>query len=98
MFTAADTAVLGISADPVKKLARFADKHGFTYPLLSDPDHAIAEAYGVWKEKSFMGRKYMGIERVTFVMDRAGIVRQVYPKVSIPGHAKEVLAFVQGLG
>ena len=94
-FKAEGTAVLGISADPVKKQAKFADKHSFTYPLLADEDHAIADAYGVWKEKSFMGRKYMGIERATFVIDKEGIVRKVFPKVSIPGHSDAVLAAIK---
>jgi peroxiredoxin Q/BCP len=96
-FQAADTAVLGISADPVKKQAKFADKFGFTYPLLADADRAIAEAYGVWKEKTFMGRKFMGIERTTFVIDKNGVIRSVFPKVSIPGHTAAVLAAVQEL-
>lgn len=82
----------------MKKLARFASKHGFTYRLLSDEAHPIAEAYGVWKEKSFMGRKYMGVERSTFVIDKNGILRRVFPKVSIPGHASEVLAAVDEIG
>lgn len=94
-FQAAGTAVLGISADPVKKQAKFADKFGFAYPLLADADHSIAETYGVWKEKAFMGRKYMGIERTTFVIDKDGIVRHIFPKVSIPGHIAAVLAAVK---
>jgi peroxiredoxin Q/BCP len=89
--------VLGISADPVKKQAKFAGKFGFTYPLLADEDHSIAEAYGVWKEKSFMGRKFMGIERTTFVIDKEGIVRRIFPKVSIPGHVGAVLAAIKEL-
>jgi peroxiredoxin Q/BCP len=96
-FSAAGTAVLGISADPVKKQAKFAQKFDFTYPLVADEDHAIAEAYGVWKEKSFMGRKFMGIERTTFVIDKDGIVRKIFPKVSIPGHTDAVLAAVADL-
>lgn len=96
-FTSAGTAVLGISADNVKKQAKFADSHGFTYPLLADVDHAIAEAYGVWKEKTFMGRKYMGIDRSTFVIDKEGILRYVNPKVNIVGHADAVLKEVENL-
>ncbi len=97
-FQAAGTAVLGISADSVKKQGKFAEKFSFTYPLLADEDHAIAESYGVWKEKSFMGRKFMGIERATFVIDKEGNVRKVFPKVSIPGHTAAVLAAVKELG
>jgi peroxiredoxin Q/BCP len=96
-FSAASTAVLGISADPVKKQAKFAQKFDFNYPLLADDDHSIAEAYGVWKEKSFMGRKFMGIERTTFVIDKDGIVRKIFSKVSIPGHTDAVLAAVANL-
>ena len=89
--------MLGISADPVKKQARFAEKHGFSYLLLADPDHHVAEAYGVWQEKSFMGRKYMGISRTTFVIDREGLLRHVFPKVEIASHVDEVLAVVKEL-
>ena len=94
----AGAVVIGASADPVKKQAKFAQKHELPYPLLSDEQHAVAEAYGVWKEKSFMGRKYMGIDRATFVIDKEGVLRQVFPKVSIIGHANEVLAAVKALG
>jgi len=97
-FQSVGTAVLGISADTVKKQAKFAEKYGFTYPLLADADHAIAEAYGVWKEKAFMGRKYMGIERTTFVIDKEGVVRKVFAKVSIPGHTAAVLESIHELG
>jgi len=83
--------VLGISPDPVKKQARFADKHDLPFPLLSDEDHAVAQAYGVWKQKTFMGRSFMGIERTTFVIDRSGIVRHVFQKVHIPSHPAQVL-------
>jgi peroxiredoxin Q/BCP len=96
-LSAAGAAVLGISADSVKKQAKFAEKFAFNYPLLADEDHAIADAYGVWKEKSFMGRKFMGIERTTFVIDKNGIVRKVFPKVSIPGHTDAVLKAVAEL-
>src|SRR5438309_1589982 len=80
------TAVLGISADPVKKQARFAEKQCLPFPLLSDEDHAVAEAYGVWKPKKFMGREFLGIHRVTFVIDKQGILRHVFEKVDIPRH------------
>jgi peroxiredoxin Q/BCP len=89
--------VIGVSADPVKKQAKFSQKHDLPYRLLSDDQRAVAEAYGVWKEKSFMGRKYMGIDRATFVIDKGGVLRQVFPKVSIAGHTDEVLAAVKAL-
>jgi thioredoxin-dependent peroxiredoxin len=83
--------VLGISPDPVKELVKFRDAHGLPYRLLADTDHAVAEAYGVWKEKSMYGRKYMGVERTTFVIDGEGRIETVYHKVTPKGHAQQVL-------
>lgn len=97
-FQDAGAEVLGVSPDDVKKQARFAQKHEIPILLLCDTDHAVAEAYGVWKQKSFMGRTFMGVERTTFVIDRDGIVRRIYPKVSVSGHAAKVLEAVQSLG
>ncbi len=97
-FQAAGAEVLGISPDPVKKQARFVEKHDLPFAVLSDSEHSVAQAYGVWKEKAFMGRKYMGVERTTFVIDRDGIVSTVFPKVSIAGHAQMVLEAVKELG
>lgn len=94
-FQEAGAAILGISPDTVQKQAKFAAKFALPYLLLADADHAVAETYGVWQQKSFMGRKYMGVERTTFVIDREGIVRRVFPKVSILGHAEAVLRAVQ---
>ena len=88
---------MGISPDPVKKQAKFADSHNLPFTLIADDGHAVAEQYGVWKEKSFMGRKFMGVERATFVIDKSGIVRAVYPKVSISGHVEAVLEAVRSL-
>lgn len=96
-FEDANTAVLGISPDTVKKQAKFADKFDLTYPLLADENHETAEAYGVWQEKTFMGKKYMGVERTTFVIDTQGIVRKVFSKVKPEGHAAEVLEAVKAL-
>jgi thioredoxin-dependent peroxiredoxin len=84
--------VFGLSPDPVKDLVKFRDAQGLTYRLLSDHDHAVAEAYGVWKEKSMYGRKYMGVDRTTFVVDEEGRVATVFEKVKPTGHAEEVLA------
>jgi thioredoxin-dependent peroxiredoxin len=86
------TLVLGISPDTPKQQAKFKEKFGFPYPLLADTEHAVAEAYGVWKEKSMYGKKYMGIERTTFVIDKDGNIAQVFRKVKPAGHAEEVLA------
>jgi peroxiredoxin Q/BCP len=91
-YAAAGAVVLGVSPDEPKKLRRFADKHGLRFTLLSDADHAVAEAYGVWVEKSMYGRRYWGNQRATFVIDEEGVVRHVLPKVSPKTHDDEVLA------
>jgi thioredoxin-dependent peroxiredoxin len=87
-----ETIVLGISPDAPKQQAKFKGKFGFPYPLLADTEHAVAEAYGVWKEKSMYGKKYMGIERTTFVIDKNGNIARIFNKVKPAGHAEEVLA------
>jgi peroxiredoxin Q/BCP len=90
-FTKKNTAIVGISPDKSAAQAKFAEKYGLPYAIVADPDHAIAEAYGVWKEKSMYGRKYMGIERTTFVIDEKGKIAQIFAKVKPAGHAAEVL-------
>ena len=89
-FQAQDTVVLGISTDSVASHVRFRSKFALPYPLLADEDHRVAEAYGVWKEKSMYGRKFMGIERSTFVVDGDGRITHAFRKVSPEGHADEV--------
>lgn len=84
--------VVGISADSVASHERFARKHDLPFPLVSDPDHAIAEAYGTWVEKRLYGRTYFGIERTTFVIGGDGRVRAVLPKVKPDAHLEQVLA------
>ena len=84
--------VLGVSPDPVKKIAKFAKKHSLDFTLLADEDHAVAEAYGVWVEKSMYGRTYMGAQRATFIIDGEGVIRHVIPKVTPKTHDDEVLA------
>jgi peroxiredoxin Q/BCP len=96
-FEAADTVVIGVSRDPVKKLARFADKRELKVVLASDEPEDVTLGYGVWVEKKLYGREYMGIERATFLIDGAGVVRRVWRKVSVKGHAAEVLAAAQSL-
>ncbi|MES2861090.1 MAG: peroxiredoxin [Pseudomonadota bacterium] len=91
-FAAAGVTVIGVSRDPVKKLDKFKAKHELKVVLASDEAETVTEAYGVWVEKSMYGRQYMGIERATFLIDRAGIVRSVWRKVSVKGHAGAVLA------
>jgi len=83
--------VVGVSPDSVERHRRFADKEGLQFPLLADPDHAIAEAYGVWVEKSMYGRKYMGIERTTFLIDEKGKIARVWSRVKVPRHVAEVM-------
>jgi len=90
-FENANTVVLGVSPDSVKSHDKFKAKFDLPFPLLSDEDHAIAEAYGVWQEKSMYGRKYMGIVRSTFIIDEKGKLAEVYEKVRVKGHAAGVL-------
>lgn len=96
-FAAAGTTVIGVSRDPVKKLARFQAKYDLKVVLASDEPEDVTVAWGVWVEKKLYGREYMGIERATFLVDRTGAVRRVWRKVSVKGHAAEVLAAAQAL-
>ncbi len=90
--------VAGISPDPVKSHDKFRDKHSLTVPLVSDEEKTALSAYGVWKEKSMYGKKYMGVERSTFLIGKDGKVAKAWRKVSVPGHVDEVLAAAQSLG
>jgi peroxiredoxin Q/BCP len=90
-FTKKNANIIGISPDKPAAHAKFAAKYDLPFTLVADPDHAIADAYGVWKEKSMYGRKYMGIERTTFVIDEHGKIAHIFPKVKVAGHAVEVL-------
>lgn len=83
--------VLGVSADNPASHGKFADKFSLTFQLLSDESKSVLKKYGVWKERSMYGRKFMGIERTTFVIDERGVVRRVFEKVKVDGHAEEVL-------
>ncbi|WP_309627959.1 peroxiredoxin [Brevundimonas sp.] len=91
-FNAAGIQVIGISRDPVKKLDRFKAKHDLKVVLGSDEAETVTEAYGVWVEKTLYGRQYMGVERATFLIDGAGLVRKVWRQVRVKGHAEAVLA------
>jgi peroxiredoxin Q/BCP len=91
-FQEAGAVVLGISADSVESHRKFKDKYNLPFDLLSDPDHSVAEEYGVWGPKKFMGRESIGISRVTFLIDEHGNVKQVWPNVKPEGHADEILA------
>ena len=97
-FEAAGSVILGISPDDQASHVLFAEKYALPFPLLADPDHAVAEAFGVWKEKNNYGKKYMGIERTTFVIDKEGKIAKIYPRVKVEDHAQKVLEFVKTLG
>ena len=96
-FEQADTVVIGISPDTVRKHANFREKQGLKVILAADPDHQVLQAYGVWKEKSMYGRKYWGVERSTFLIDREGKIARVWRKVKVKGHAEEVLRAARDL-
>jgi peroxiredoxin Q/BCP len=96
-FARGKIAVLGISILDEKSKAKFAAKHGVTFPLLADADHAVAEKYGVWQEKSRYGRKYMGIARTTYLIDGSGKVARRWDNVKVEGHADAVLAAARDL-
>jgi peroxiredoxin Q/BCP len=91
-----DTAVVGISPDKPAKQKRFDDKYGLGFPLLADEDHAVAEAYGAWGEKSMYGRKYMGIIRSAFLVDEDGTLAEAWPKISPKDTPKKLLAALKG--
>ncbi len=89
--------VIGVSPDPMKAIEKFATKYALTFPLASDADKKTAEAYGTWVEKSMYGRKYMGMERSTFLIDAHGKIARIWRSIKIPGHAAAVLAAAQAL-
>ncbi len=93
-FSKANTVIVGVSPDPSKAQAKFKDKFALPFTLLADKDHKTAEDYGVWGEKSMYGRKYMGVERATFIIDPKGIIKKIFPKVKVDGHAEEVLQYI----
>jgi thioredoxin-dependent peroxiredoxin len=97
-FTKAGTAVLGVSADPVKAQEAFKKKHKLNIGLLSDETHAMLEAYAVWGKKSMYGKTFMGINRITYLIGPDGRIAQAWPKVKVDGHAAEVLAAAKELG
>ncbi|WP_421792909.1 peroxiredoxin [Hyphobacterium sp.] len=96
-FDAANTVVVGVSRDSVKKHDNFKTKNDLKVVLGADLDGNVTEAYGVWVEKNMYGRKYMGIQRATFLIDSAGVIQKIWPKVKVKGHAAEVLDAAKGL-
>jgi peroxiredoxin Q/BCP len=91
-FARINTEIIGISADSVASHDKFKKKYDLAFPLVSDEDRTALEAYGVWVEKSMYGKKYMGIERTTVLIDKDGLVSAIWSKVKVPGHVDEVLA------
>ncbi|PIR34759.1 MAG: thioredoxin-dependent thiol peroxidase [Alphaproteobacteria bacterium CG11_big_fil_rev_8_21_14_0_20_44_7] len=96
-FAKANTVIIGISKDSVKSHDKFKDKYCLSFPLASDEDGSICDKYGVWTEKSMFGKKYMGIQRATFLIDSQGKIAKIWPKVSVSGHAAEVLGEAKSL-
>lgn len=96
-FEKANTVVLGISPDPTKRLTNFTTKQELNFPLLSDEDNSIAESYGVWALKKFMGKEYIGIHRVTFIIDEEGTLRHIMAKVKTKSHHDDVLEVINNL-
>ncbi|TVZ38988.1 peroxiredoxin Q/BCP [Alteromonadaceae bacterium 2753L.S.0a.02] len=94
-FQAVETVVLAISPDPFERLKRFDDKHGLGFTLLSDEDHAVAEKYGVWGLKKFMGREFMGILRTTFIIGKDGKLKHIMDKVKTKTHDQDVLEIIR---
>ncbi len=89
--------VLGVSADDVESHKAFAEKYGLPFPLLADTDTTVSQLYGVWKEKNFYGKKYIGVSRETFLIDKDGVVRKIWRQVKADEHANEVLAAIEEL-
>ena len=96
-FKRAGAVIIGVSKDTITKHGKFRDKHELKVLLGSDPEGATIEKYGVWVEKNMYGRKYMGIERSTFLIDQKGVIREIWRKVKVKGHVEEVLAAVKAL-
>ncbi|MGD8777814.1 MAG: thioredoxin-dependent thiol peroxidase [Ignavibacteria bacterium] len=96
-FDKLDAVILGISPDSVKSHKKFSDKFELPFKLLADEEKKVVEKYGVWKEKSMYGRKYMGVERTTFVIDKNGKIAKIFPKVKVKGHVEEVRKILEEL-
>ena len=94
---ALDGEVVGVSPDRVESHQRFKQKYGFAFPLLADVDKQVCQSFGVWVQKSMFGKKYHGVQRATFIIGKDGIIKKVWPKVSVSGHAEEVLTALQQL-
>ena len=87
--------IIGVSTDPMESHIKFRDKHHLPFPLLTDEDAAVAKLFGVYKMKNLYGKKYLGIERTTFIIDKTGRIAQIYPKVKVEGHIQDLIEFVR---
>ena len=96
-FAEVGAVILGVSTDDLASHAKFVAKHELNFPLLADAEAAVCQAYGVWQEKNNYGKKYMGIVRTTFVIDKDGVICKIYPKVKVDQHADTVLEFLRAL-
>lgn len=94
-FDGIQAVVFGVSPDTAESHKKFADKFQLGFRLLADPEKKVLEAYGVWKEKSMYGRKYMGVERTTVIIDENGKIAKIFPKVKVEGHTEEVFSFLK---
>jgi thioredoxin-dependent peroxiredoxin len=96
-YEKAGAKVIGVSPDSVTSHQKFADKYGLSFTLVADPEKEVCKSYGIWKEKNMYGKKAMGVERTTFVIDHNGVVRKVFPKVKVDGHSDAVLETIRSL-
>ena len=96
MFQEHGAEILGVSTDNVRSHKKFQEKFGLNFPLLADADHAVADKYGVWQQRKFMGREFMGVARTTFVIGKDGTIKAVFPNVKVEGHADAVLKAIDG--
>lgn len=94
-FEKHNVVILGVSTDPMESHLKFRDKHHLPFPLLTDEDAAVAKLFGVYKMKNLYGKKYLGIERTTFIIDKTGRIAQIYPKVKVDGHIQDLIEFVR---
>ena len=94
-FEKHNAVILGVSTDPMESHIKFRDKHHLPFPLLTDADAAVSKMFGVYKMKNLYGKKYLGIERTTFIIDKTGRIAQIYPKVKVEGHIQDLIEFVR---
>lgn len=96
-YEEAGALVIGVSPDTPESHQKFIKKYDLTFPLLADMDKEVCQAFGVWKEKNMYGKKSLGVERTTFIIDREGVIRKIFPRVRVDGHSSAVLEVLKGL-